>query len=69
MAGNLPSHDNIHAATETTDNQIPMLAVTLDHGQTVMFTVESRDEAGNIAVASPPPLTIDITPPIVEGFK
>ena len=69
MAGSLPLTADKHDVTMTTDNQIPLLAVTMDHADTVIFTVTSADLAGNIAVASSPPLTIDITPPLIKDFR
>ena len=69
MAGSLPLTADKHDVTVTSDTQIPLLAVTMEHAETVIFTVTSADMAGNVAVVSSPPLTIDITPPVVEGFR
>jgi hypothetical protein len=35
-------------------------------GQTLMFTVQAVDFAGNKATVTTPPLTIDITPPVIS---
>ena len=69
MAGTLPLTTDKHDVTVTPDNEIPLLAVTMEHAETVMFTVLSADMASNVAVASSPPLTVDVTPPVIEGFR
>ena len=45
-----------------------MLSVSMENGQTLLFSVQATDFAGNKATMVSPPLTIDITPPVVSGL-
>ncbi len=45
-----------------------MMSVVMGQGETIIFSVEARDEAGNVGRIHSPPLTIDTTPPKVTGF-
>ena len=56
-------------ATLTDESEIPLLAVTMSHAETSVFTVVALDRAGNVAVGSPSPLTVDTTPPQITGFR
>ena len=69
MAGTLPLQDDKHTSTLSTDRQIPIRAVTMEAGETIIFSVIATDLAGNIREAVAPALTVDVTEPVVEGFK
>ena len=68
MAGSLPFTDDKHIETSLIDDQIPLRAVTMQPGETVMFTVQSTDFAGNHRTLISPALTVDVTAPVIQGF-
>ena len=69
MSGSVPLSFNKHKPTLTAESEIPLLAVTMSHAETSVFTVVALDRAGNVAVGSPPPLTVDRTPPQITNFR
>ncbi len=48
--------------------QIPLNAISMSPGQTLLFTVQAEDFAGNRITVTSPPLTIDTTPPLISGL-
>ena len=69
MAGTLPLEDDKYPATLSTDRQIPIRAVTMEAGETIIFSVIATDLAGNVREAVAPALTVDVTEPLIEGFR
>ena len=45
------------------------MAVVMRHGETVIFSLQATDNAGNTATAISPPLTIDTTPPLISSLS
>ena len=45
------------------------MSVSMHPGQTLMFTVQATDFAGNKATVTSPPLTIDISPPLIVDLS
>lgn len=68
MAGWTPYSSNKHPETSVMDSQIPFLAVTMQPAETVIFTIHATDFAGNQRTLISPTLTIDTTPPVIEGL-
>ena len=46
-----------------------MMSLVMRNGETVIFSVQARDFAGNLATAISPPLTIDTTPPVISDLS
>ena len=69
MSGSVQLSFNKHKPTITEESEIPLLALTMSHAETSVFTVVALDRAGNVAVGSPPPLTVDRTPPEIANFR
>ena len=69
MSGSVPLSFNKHEPTLTEESEIPLLALTMSHAETSVFTVVALDRAGNVAVDSPPPLTVDLTAPEITNFR
>ena len=44
------------------------MSVMLEIGETVMFSVQAADHAGNTETVISPPLTIDTTAPLIREF-
>ena len=68
MAGSLPHAGDKHPEANSLDNQIPFLAISMQDGETILFSLEATDMAGNKAQLVTPPLTIDVDPPVVSDF-
>ena len=45
------------------------MSVVMRAGETVMFSLQAVDLAGNKATVISPPLTIDTTPPIITDLE
>ena len=68
MAGSLPFNDNKHTETHVIDDQIPLRAVTMQAGETIVFTLQSSDLAGNHRTLISPAITVDTTAPLIQDF-
>lgn len=68
MAGSVPGATDIHPEAHTVDSKLPIGSMTADHGDVIIFAIQTEDNAGNIALTSAPPLSIDTTPPDIGMF-
>ena len=67
--GSLPYSSDIHPETNILDSQIPLRSITMQPGETIFFTVQATDFAGNQATLVSPSLTVDTSPPVIERFS
>ena len=70
MVGSGPRESNIHPGdTVTLPTQVPLGEITLADGETLFVTINACDYTPNCHTYISAPVTIDSTPPIVEGFS
>ena len=66
MAGSHPYHDDFANETYSDNGKVPLGDVSMNHGNTVFFTITSIDSASNVARSISPSLTVDTTPPDLQ---